>query len=170
MSRMLWSLLLALLLMPLTTMPTLAQVGRAAIGGAVGVPGGAVVTMAVVVARARFQRQYLDSAEDLIHWQSVPMIAGPATGVVFGLAGKDALVGSIVGVTAGTVVGAAVGAGIGWIASPTPESPWSGGVIGAGIGLTLGGLLGGLRGWSRDEDPDIPFPDVLRLGFSVPVR
>ncbi len=74
-----------------------------------------------------FQREYLDTVEDLIHWQSIPMIAAPAAGVLFGVAGGDALTGAFVGSTAGLLAGAAVGAGIGWLAATTSESPWRAG-------------------------------------------
>lgn len=171
MSRIACIFLVALLLPPVTSKPAPAQnILPAALGGAVGVTGGTVVTLSIVVARARFQHEYLDSVDDLIHWQSVPMIVAPATGVLFGFAGWKALEGSVLGATTGALAGAALGAGVGWMAATTPESPWAGGVIGAGLGLTVGGILGGLRAWSRDEDPGIKFPGALRFGLSLPVR
>lgn len=172
MSRM-FAALLAAALLASAAEPARAQVGeleRAAIGGAVGVAGGAVVTLGVVVARARLHRQYLDSAEDLIHWQSIPMIAAPAAGVLFGLAGEEALIGSIIGSTTGMVAGAAVGGGLGWLGSTQQEWPWAGAVMGAALGMTAGGIFGGLRGWAGAEDPGIEFPNFMRIGISVPVR
>lgn len=170
MSRTIWIFLLALLLVPVGTTPAPAQkLPRAAVGAGLGIAGGAVITISAIVWRARFQGEYLESVDDLIHWQSVPMIAAPATGMLFGITGQDALVGSIVGSAAGMLGGAVVGAGIGWLAATTPESPWAGGVIGAGIGLGLGGLLGGLRGWRKDDDPDSGLPNELRVGFSIPL-
>lgn len=139
-------------------------------GAGIGVAGGAVVTISAIVFRARFQREYLDSFEDLIHWQTLPMIGAPAAGVIFGLAGEQALGGSIMGSTTGMLAGAAVGSGIGWLVSPLPEAPWAGAAIGAGVGLTLGGLYFGIRGWSREEDPGIDLPGFLRFGLSVPVK
>lgn len=141
-----------------------------AIGAAVGIAGGAGVTLGIVVARARWQRVYLDSADDLIHWQSAPMIIAPALGITFGLAGEDALLGSIAGSTMGLVGGAAVGAGLGWLISNEQEWPWAGGVIGGALGMSLGGILNGLSAWSRDDDPNLPFPKELRFNISVPVR
>lgn len=161
--------LLLLALLPGTPAPAAAQVERAVIGGGVGVLGGAAVTMAVVVARARLHREYLDSAGDLIHWQSTPMIAAPAAGVVFGLAGEDALMGSMAGSMGGLLIGAAAGAGLGWFLSEEQEWPWAGGVIGGGVGLAAGGLVGGLFAWSRDEDADLEFPAALRMGLSIPI-
>lgn len=169
MRTMILSLMTSLLLSFLPA-PGTAQTGRAVVGAATGVAGGAGVTIAAVVARARFQREYLDSVDDLIHWQSAPMIAAPAAGILFGLAGEDALRGSIVGATTGMVVGGAVGAGLGRVLSKDAEGPWAGGVIGAGLGLAAGGLLGGLRAWSRDEDADLELPKELRFTFTIPVR
>jgi hypothetical protein len=160
---------LSLLLLGLTPPHAEAQYGRAALGAAVGVAGGAVVTLSAIVARARFKQEYIDSADDLIHWQSIPMIAAPAAGIVFGLAGRDAQAGSIVGSSSGLLAGAAVGAGLGWLLSEQQEWPWGGAVIGAGAGLTVGGLAGGLIAWSRDENPDIPLPKELRFGVSIPL-
>lgn len=171
MSRLIWIFLLALVLVPVGTRPAPAQkLPRAAAGAGLGIAGGAVITVSAIVWRARFQREYLDSVEDLIHWQSVPMIAAPAVGMLFGVAGWDALTGAFVGSTTGLLAGAAVGAGIGWLAATTPESPWAGGVIGAGIGLSLGGLLGGFLGGREDDSPDPGVPNELRVGFSVPIR
>lgn len=148
--------------------PAAAQIQRPVVGAAVGVAGGAVVTLSAIVARAQLQKEYIESADDLIHWQSIPMIAAPAAGVVFGLAGHDAHVGSIIGSSSGMLLGSLVGSAIGWSQSTRPEAPWAGAVIGAGVGLTIGGLAGGLLGWSRDDDPDIEFPSELRLTLSVP--
>lgn len=144
------------------------QIERPLIGAGIGLAGGAVVTISTIVARARFQHEYIDSVEDLIHWQSIPMIGAPAAGVLFGLAGKDSLTGSIIGSTVGMAAGAALGTGLGWLVSRNPESPWAGGVIGAGVGLTFGGLGYGLYRWNLDEAPDLSFPDLLRFQIALP--
>lgn len=163
--------LLVVLLVGSLAGPAPAQAARRAVlGAAVGVAGGGVVTLSAIVARARFQREYLDSADDLIHWQTIPMIAAPGAGVLFGLAGHEAHVGSIIGSTTGMAAGAAVGAGLGWLLSDQQEWPWAGAVIGAGVGLTIGGLVGGLRAWKRDEDPEIKFPDTPFFSISIPTR
>lgn len=171
MSRLILICLLALWLLPVATTPAPAQkLPRAAVGAGLGIAGGSVITLSAIVWRARFQGEYLESADDLINWQSVPMIVAPAAGLAFGVAGKNALVGSIIGATTGMLAGAAAGAGIGWLAATTPESPWAGGVIGAGIGLSLGGVLGGLRGWREDADSDAGLPNEMRVGFTIPLR
>jgi hypothetical protein len=145
-------ILIAALLLPSLRTPAAAQAARGAVGGAIGVAGGAVITLSVVVARARWQQEYLESIDDLIHWQSAPMILTPAVGVLFGLAGREPLRASIVGSTAGLAAGAAVGAGLGALLSSAPEWPWAGGVIGAGAGMTAGGLVLGMRAWIRQRD------------------
>ena len=143
------------------------RLGEAAIGGGLGVVAGAALTLSLVVARAQLQEQYLDSAHDLIHWQTTPMIAGPATGVFFGLQGEEVLTSSVIGSLYGFVAGTAIGSGVGWLASAQPESPWAGGVIGAGLGLSLGGFIGGLRAW-KDDDDDSPDPiPALTLGVRI---
>ena len=140
-----------------------------AIGGGLGVAAGAALTLSIVVARAQLGEEYLDSAGDLIHWQTVPMVAGPATGVVFGLAGEEVLVGSLIGSLFGLVGGTAIGAGVGWLASAQPESPWAGGVIGAGTGLSLGGFVGGLLAWrGRDEAGGSDPVPAMSIGVRVP--
>lgn len=167
MARWIVGALLALSLGALTPTAAPAQLGRALIGTGVGVAGGTVVTLSAIVFRARFQQEYIDEVDDLIHWQTIPMVAAPAAGMLFGFAGGSALKGSVVGSVTGMAAGAAVGTGIGWLVSEDQESPWAFGVIGAGVGMTVAGLTGGILGWSRDDNPDIDFP--IRFSFSVPV-
>ena len=165
-------LVFSIWLLPLATAPAplSAQVGRAALGGAVGLGAGLGITMATVVARARFQSEYLEAVNDLIHWQSAPILLAPAVGGVFGWASEDALRGSVTYGVGGMLAGAAAGAAIGWLASEYPEGPWAGGVIGGGLGLAVGGIVGGLTGWSDDPDADLDLPGALRFGVRVPVR
>jgi hypothetical protein len=151
---------------PWSASRVVAQVGRAAMGTAVGVGGGAVITISVIVARARFQNVYLASVEDLIHWQSLPMILTPAVGAAFGFASREAFIGSVIGSTSGMLIGTAVGAGVGWLVSPQAAAPWAGGAIGAGAGMTVGGLFLGIRGWlesREDEDGGDPLRFEVRL-------
>lgn len=126
---------------------------------------GVAVTLATITARARFQNEYLHGREDLIHWQSAPMIAAPAVGAFFGWAGEDQLRGSIIGSVSGLTIGVGVGAGLGWLLSDEPESPWAGGIIGGGAGIVIGGIVGGLLAWTDDEggDPAPPVEVMLRI-------
>ena len=144
---------------------SLTAVARAAIGAVVGVVGGVVITLAAVVVRARFQHEYLESVDNLIHWQSAPMILAPAAGVMFGLAGANALKGSVVGSVAGVAVGTALGALLGWMLAEYQEGPWAGAIIGAGVCLSAGGLYLGFRAWSRDEHAELEFPSAPRSPF-----
>lgn len=171
-----WVLVFAMSMMAVAPERALGQVARASIGTAVGIAGGAAITLSVVVARARFEGVYLDSADDLLHWQSAPMILTPAVGLAFGLAGKEALRGSVIGSTTGLLAGTVLGAGVGWLTSNDPEAPWAGGVIGSGVGMTVGGLGLGIRGWLRsrsdaDADPtsEIVPDDATRIEFRFPL-
>lgn len=162
------TLLLVLVLVPGFRQIAVAQVARGVAGGAVGVAGGAMITLSVVVARARWQGEYLESIDDLIHWQSVPMILTPAVGVFFGVSGKEPFIASVIGSTSGLVAGAAVGAGLGWLLSTSTEWPWAGGVIGAGAGMTLGGLGLGVRALLRQRDGD-GAEEPTRIGVRLPI-
>jgi hypothetical protein len=162
-------LLVVLFLVPHFRHPALGQVARAAAGGAVGVAGGAVITLSVIVARARWQGVYLDSADDLIHWQSAPMIFTPAVGVFVGLAGKDPLVASVIGSSVGMAAGVVAGAGLGWMLSSSQEWPWAGGVIGAGVGMTIGGLTLGTRALLRQQSEGTGEAPAARIGVRLPL-
>ena len=162
--------LVLLALVPSCTQTAFAQVARAGIGGAVGVAGGAVITMSIVVARARIQNVYLESADDLIHWQSVPMLLTPAVGIMFGIAGKEPLKASVLGSTSGMLLGAGVGGAVGWLTSNDPQVPWAWAMMGAGAGMTVGGLALGIRAWTKDRDADSGGPSLpaMRLGIRIP--
>jgi len=169
MRRTIPTLLLTLALLPLAPPPAAAQLREAAIGGGAGLLGGLAMTLSIVVARARLQGQYLDSRGDLIHWQTTPMIAGPAAGVLFGISGEEVLRGSIIGSTSGMAAGAAAGAGLGWLLSSEPEWPWAGGVIGGGVGLAIGGLTGAYLSWRSHKDDPKPDAEPLTLNIRVPL-
>jgi len=145
-----------------------AQVERVVVGGAAGVAGGAVVTFSGIVARARWQQHYITSVEDLIDWHSVPMIAAPAAGAIFGLAGEKTHKASIVGSTAGMVAGALIGTGLGHLRAADPEAPWAYAIVGAGIGLSLGGLAAGFVAWRNDENAQLDYPEFLRFSVTLP--
>jgi hypothetical protein len=143
--------LLSAALCLLSVAPVDAQYLRAAAGGALGVAGGGVATLSVVVARARLQGEYIHTVDDLVHWQTAPMILGPALGVTFGLAGEEPFRGSVVGSAAGFALGTVVGAATGWVVSREREAPWAGAIIGAGLGMTAGGVVMGIQEWVRKD-------------------
>lgn len=133
-----------------------APIARAAISAGVGVAEGAVVTLAIAAARARFQEEYVESASDMLalSWRTAPMIVAPVAGVVYGLAGEDPFIGSLIGSASGFVIGATVGGLIGRFTSDSSESTWAGAIIGAGAGLTVGRLLVGVLKWNGDGDSE----------------
>jgi hypothetical protein len=137
---------------------------RVGIGSALGVAGGVAITAAAVTFRARFMGEYLLEPEDLIHWQSAPMIGAPAAGILFGWLGEEELKASIVGSVGGLAVGAAVGAGLGRALASDLEAPWAGGIIGGGLGMTVGGLTAGLLAWRRGERAEgAPLPPPIEV-------
>lgn len=150
------TLLLAtfVVLMAASPQPAAAQevMPRAALGAGLGVLGGVGITVAKVVARARYQNEYLHEPSDLIHWQSISMILAPAAGGVFGVHSWDALRGGFIGSASGFAAGAGIGVLVGHLTSETPEGRWAGGAIGGGLGLAVGGLIGGYLGWREHEE------------------
>lgn len=124
---------------------------RAALGMGLGALGGVGITVATVVARARFQGEYINEPRDLIHWQSIPMLLAPAAGGVYGIHSWEALRGSFIGSASGFAVGVGVGALVGHLTTETAEGNWAGGAIGGGLGLAVGGLIGGYLGWREHE-------------------
>ena len=131
-----------------------APIARAAIGGAVGVVEGAVVSLAVMVAQARFGDEYVESPADVFSWgwKAVPVVVAPVVGLTFGLAGEDAFRGSLLGSASGMAIGATVGGLIGKFTSGSKEATWAGAIMGAGAGLTVGRLLFGVLNWKDDDD------------------
>lgn len=144
------------------------ELGRAALGGAVGVAGGVGVTIAIIVARARLANEYIHEAGDLVHWQSAPMIAGPTTGVAFGLMGEDELRGSVIGAVSGLVVGTALGAGGAWLSTDDTSWHWAAAAMGGGAGIALGALVGGLIAWSQGPDDRGDTPALIGVRIPLP--
>jgi hypothetical protein len=123
---------------------------RVIVGGLIGMLGGGIVLLAVVVARANFAGEYLESLEDLLHWQSTPLIAAPALGMMFGYAGRAPLIASLAGSVGGLLLGIGAGAAIG-ATMDLPHWPWALGVIGGGAGMMAGGVIFGIREWVRQD-------------------
>lgn len=138
-----------------------APIARAAISGGVGLAEGTVVSLAILVARAEFEEEYVESASDVV---SVPLFVAPAIGVTFGLAGRDAFASSMLGSAAGLAIGATTGGLIGRFTSDAPESTWAGAIMGAGVGLTVGRLLLGILEWNDDGGSKKP---SMSIGFRI---
>jgi hypothetical protein len=118
-----------------------AQVLSGAVGAVGGVGAGGYVTLAVVVLRAQYGH-YLHDAQDLLGWNSVPVLLGAGVGTAVGVWDADRMV---TGFGYGAA-GALVGGSIGYLAGPLiwkrPEGKWAGGAIGAGAGMAAGYFLG----------------------------
>jgi hypothetical protein len=136
---------------------------RAAISGGIGVAEGTIASLAIMVARARFQDEYVESPRDVLSWgwQAIPVVLAPIQGLAFGLAGKDAFSHSLAGSAAGMAIGATVGGLIGHLVSDAPENTWAGAIIGAGAGLTIGRVLFGVLGWNDGDEDEPPTMSVI---------
>jgi hypothetical protein len=97
-----------------------------------------VLTLAVVVARARFQAYYLDSLADAFGWTALPLPLAVVAGAAAGWRSGGWLAALTACCFAGAAVGVAAGVGLGGVLSPEPEDRWAGGVIGGAAGLLLG--------------------------------
>lgn len=123
----------------------------AALGAGAGLVAGGYVTVAVVVARAQIEQEYVFGLDDILDWESIPVIVGPATGVALGLWDDDRLVRTVIGGAGGTLAGAGLGLLLGDRLWDPPEGRWAGAAIGAGAGLVLGALTG--MAWPATESP-----------------
>ncbi len=158
-----------MMVVPVRGSAALAQlppVARAAISGGVGLAEGAVVSLAIMVARARFEDEYVESPSDVIAWgwQAVPVLVAPLAGLTFGLRGKDAFAGSLLGSASGLVIGATVGGLIGRLTSNSSESVWAGAIMGAGAGLTIGRVLLGVLQWNERHGAQ---PRPIAVAFQI---
>jgi hypothetical protein len=118
------------------------------LSGLAGLAGGAVaggiVTLGLVVARARLDHVYTSHADELVGWVGLPLVLGPLVGAWIGVAhppGRSVLPWSAFGLMAGGVLGAALGVWIG----DDPARPWSGAVMGGALGLLVGVWVALLR-------------------------
>lgn len=122
---------------------------RAAAGLVGGGLAGVVVTLGVVVARARIGRVFLHELGEVVGWTGLALVLAPMAGVWLALAWPWALGSTGVGAGAGLAVGAGLGAVMGTVGSADPAWAWAGGTMGAGVGLVAGALAGFLRGRRR---------------------
>lgn len=137
----------------------------AAVGGVSGLASGGYITVAIVVARARFQDEYVFEIEDILDWESIPVIVGPAIGGTIGFFDDERLYRSVLTGAGGMLGGAGVGLLLGHYFWGTPDGRWAGASIGAGAGLALGALFGII--WTPSDGDGGP-----RSGSSaaIPIR
>jgi hypothetical protein len=117
------------------------QVLSGAVGAFAGVTSGGYVTLAVVVARAQYGH-YLHDAQDLLGWQSVPVLLGAAVGGAVGVWDADRMMTGWTYGAGGTLVGGTIGYLVGPLIWKRPEGKWAGAAIGAGAGMAAGYFIG----------------------------
>lgn len=142
--------------------PAEAQFLSGAIGAVGGIGAGGYVTLAVVVARAQYGH-YLHDADELLGWQSFPVLLGAATGTAVGVWDADRMVTGFAYGAAGTLVGGSIGYLVGPLIWKRPEGKWAGGAIGAGAGMAAGYFLGV---FNPREDLT---PGFLKSASAVPI-
>lgn len=128
---------------------------RAVAGFVGGGLAGVVVTLGVVVARARIGGVFLHELGEVVGWTGLALVLAPVAGVWLALARPWALGITGVGAGAGLAAGAGLGAVMGAVGSADPAWAWAGGTMGAGVGLVAGALVGILRGRRRRRAGDM---------------
>ena len=142
------ALLLAALSMLLgVPRPAAAQISAtgAALGATGGLIVGTTVSLGLIVANARMERDFIHGPEDIISLQGVPIPVGLVAGAVLG--GVDPERAETVGIYTG--VGWALGAGLGAIigelvTDSDPSGKWAGSMMGAAAGIVIGIVAGSL--------------------------
>jgi hypothetical protein len=145
------------------------QILSGIIGAGAGVTSGGYVTLAVVVARAQYGH-YLHDVDDLIGWESVPVLLGAGVGAAVGVWDADRMMtGWAYGAT-GALAGGSIGYLIGPLLWKRPEGKWAGAAIGAGAGMAAGYFLGVLNPRS-DLTPGFLKKDnaVIPISFTLAV-
>lgn len=126
----------------------------AGVGGAAGLLAGGYTTVGIVTARANLQEHYLHDIDDVLDWQSTPLLIGSGVGALVGYLDPDRLRRTIIWGAGGAAVGAAAGAVIGAQVAKAPVDKWAGGVIGGASGILIGSLAGVVWPASGDDDDD----------------
>ncbi|HUH13432.1 MAG TPA: hypothetical protein VMK65_09995 [Longimicrobiales bacterium] len=139
----------------------------AGVGAVSGLAAGGYITVAIVVARARFEDEYVFEIEDILDWESIPVIVGPAIGGVIGFFDPGRLYRSVLTGAGGMLVGAAVGLSAGHVYWDTVDGRWAGAAMGAGAGLAVGALVGLI--WTP-SDADGGASDPAAAGIPLTVR
>ena len=145
------------------------QIVSGAIGAAAGITSGGYVTLAVVVARAQYGH-YLHDVDDLIGWQSVPVLLGAGVGAAVGVWDADRMMTGWTYGAAGALAGGSFGFLVGPLVWRRPEGKWAGAAIGAGAGMAAGYFLGVLNprrdltpGFLKKDDTVIPISFTLAV-------
>ena len=115
------------------------------IGSVGGLIAGTTVTLGLIVANARMERDFIHGPEDMFSLQGVPIPVGLIAGGVLGA--SDPARAEQVGYY--TAAGMALGSGLGAIIGEAmtdddPSGKWAGGVMGSAAGVLLGILIGSL--------------------------
>lgn len=141
------------------------QVLSGVIGAAAGITSGGYVTLAVVVARAQYGH-YLHDVDDLIGWQSVPVLLGAGMGAAVGVWDADRMMTGWAYGAAGALTGGTVGYLVGPLIWKRPEGKWAGAAIGAGAGMAAGYFIGVLNP-RRDLTPGFLKRDNAMIPISI---
>lgn len=128
-----------------------------------GVLAGVVLTLGIVVARARLQSVFLHELGEVIGWTGLGLLAGPAVGLWLALSGGRLLAPTAGGALAGLVGGAGIGVLAGSLGSADPAWAWAGGVMGAASGMLLGALAGLVRTRRNSPSGEVGGTPVLAL-------
>ena len=148
--------------------PAQGQIVSGAVGGIAGIGAGGYVTLAVVVLRAQYGH-YLHDVDDLLGWQSVPVLLGAGTGAAVGVWDADRMVTGFAYGAAGTLIGGTIGFLIGPTIWPRPEGKWAGGAIGAGAGMAAGYFLGVFNPRENIAPGFLRNQTVIPISITIPV-
>ena len=145
-----------------TARPAQGQIASGALGALAGLTSGGYATLAVVVARAQYGH-YLHDADDLLGWNSVPVLMGVGIGTAVGVWDEDRMITGFAYGAGGAAIGGALGFVIGPQIWKRPEGKWAGGAIGAGAGMVAGYFLGVLMPQEGIA------PGFLRSNSAIPI-
>lgn len=123
---------------------------------ALGAFAGFLVTLAIVVARARLGSFVHDIGEMVaLRWETAPILIGAGLCAWLGFRDPRALVRAMSSGGAGMVIGIGLGAAAGAFLSETPEGVWSGMIIGGVAGMTMAAVASVAR-WYGGLDSAAP--------------
>jgi len=122
----------------------LARIGRLVVvlvSVSVGAVAGLLVTLGIVVARARLG-SFVYALEDMVavRWETIPILLGTAMGAWLGVRDPRATARAVLAGAAGIAIGIGVGGAVGALLSDTPEGVWSGLIIGGVLGMLVASL------------------------------